>query len=487
MILLIYPKHSPFPHSISTPLSIFCLGSYIEEKGGEVEYFDERIQDWDTLFQLLHKKPLLVGISTMTSYQIRRAIAIASLIRRYYPNIPLVWGGVHPTMCSQQTIRSEVVDFVIKGEGEEALYELANELNNSRNADLSLIDGLVWKENGNIIENKNRQFLDINSLPFPYIGKAGQMVTLYLNTKTSRESIAMQTSRGCNFSCRFCYNYFFHHSTCRLKSKEKIEEEISRLKRSKVREIIFVDDNVGVSYQHIHNLCEITERYGIQWSATMRPDIIDEKLLRRLERGGCRYLFFGIESINPETLRYISKNINLKKINQTIKLVSNSSIVAVYSFMTGFPKDDYNDIRKQIDFIENLCRVDPKAEVAIQPYNPLPGTPLFQEALKNGFKPPYRLQDWWKATTGQVLGPWVTDKALLRNLYLISFLAFRSNRFLNHIIFLPIHKIAKMRWKRRFFRLYFERYLYILMVKMYMSLDAFIQRIAIFKKKVYRK
>lgn len=476
MILLIYPKHSPFPHSISTPLSIFSLGSYIEQRGGEVEYFDERLQGWDRLFQLLDKRPLLVGISTMTSYQIKRAIAIASSIRRNYPDIQLAWGGVHPTMCPHQTAESRLVDFVIKGEGEATLCELADALNNSSKVHLPLIDGLVWKEDGNIKENKDRHFLNIDELPFSYTNKAGKMIGAYLNTKTSRESIAMETSRGCNFSCSFCYNSFFNKSTCRPKSKEKLEGEFGRLKEMGVSEVIFVDDNLGASSQHIRNLCEITHRYNIKWSGAIRLDIIDEELLKILENGGCRYLFFGIESINPETLKYIAKDINLKRINQLIKWVSKSSIVAVYSFMNGFPNESADNLTEQLDFIGNLHKIDPKAEIAIQPYNPLAGTPLFKEAVKNGFKPPKILEGWWKMTTGETLGPWVEDKALLKNLYLISFLAFRSNRFLKHIIFFPLYKIAKLRWKKRFFRFCFERYLFILMVRICTLLDRFIKR-----------
>lgn len=485
MILLIYPKPSPFQLSISAPLSIFCLGSYIEQKGGHVEYFDERLQDWSVLFQILNKKPLLVGISTMTSYQIKRAVAIASSIRHYYPDIPLVWGGVHPTMCPYQTAESSLVDFVVKGEGEATLYELADELSKSKRRHLSLIDGLVWRENGAIRENKDRQFLDISGLPFPYTGSAGEMAHLYLNIRTSRESIAMETSRGCNFSCRFCYNYFFNKSTSRPKNKEQLEKEFSKLKKMGIDEVIFIDDNLGVSIQHLYSLCDITGRYNIKWSGAIRVDIIDEWLIKKLERGGCKYLFFGIESINPRTLRRISKNITLAMVNQTINLISKSSIVAVYSFMNGFPEEDDNSIIEQIDFIDNLRRTDTKAEIAIQPYNPLPGTPLFQEAIRYGFKPPRNFYDWWTIAIGETMGPWVEDKTLLKNLYLISFLAFRSNRFLKHIFFWPFYKIAQIRWKKRFFRFCFERYLYIIILKVYSLFDQFIKRPAIFKKESF--
>lgn len=473
MILLIYPKHSPYPHSVSAPLSIFCLGSYLEERGVEVEYFDERLEDWEHFFRVLKKNPVLVGVSAMTSYQIKRAIALASLVRRYNPRIPLVWGGVHPTMCPSQTMESELVDFVVKGEGEDTLFELIEHLGNSKTEDFSHIKGLVWKNEGRITENTERPFLDINSLPFVYSGKSGAMLKVYLDAPTSREAAALQTSRGCNFHCAFCYNNFFNKSVCRVKSKDKLDEEIQRLACLGVREIIFVDDNLAVNREHIYNLCEITQKCRIRWSGGLRIDIIDEEMISRLEKGGCQYIFFGIESVNETIAKYISKGLNLKKINPAIELMAKSSISVVYSFMNGFPGEDKDRLRQQLDFVDYVLRTSPRAEIALQPYNPLPGTPLFQEALRQGFKTPEKLSGWWRMTTGEVLGPWVKDKALLKNLYLISFLIFRGERFLKSPIFFPLYKIARLRWKFRFFKFCFERWSYLLLVGVCVILDDF--------------
>lgn len=471
MILLVYPKHSPYPHSVSAPLSIFCLGSYLEERGVEVEYFDERLENWEHLFRALKEKPSLVGISAMTSYQIRRAIDLALLARRSNPRIPLVWGGVHPTMCPGQTMESELVDFVVRGEGEATLFELVEHLGNPKTEDFSGIKGLVWKSEDRIVENPERPFLDVNSLPFAYSGKSAEMLAAYLNAPTSREAAALQTSRGCNFHCAFCYNNFFNKSVCRVKSREKLDEEIQRLACLGAKEIIFVDDNLAVNREHIHNLCEITGKYRIRWSGGLRIDIIDAELISRLEKGGCRYIFFGIESVNETVSKHISKGLSLKKINQAIELMAKSSISAVYSFMNGFPGEDKDYLRRQLDFVDYILRISPRAEIALQPYNPLPGTPLFQEAVNEGFKAPQELSGWWRMTTGEVLGPWVKDKALLKNLYLISFLAFRGERFLKSPIFFPLYRIARIRWKLRLFKFCFERRLYLLLVRVCVIID----------------
>ena len=123
-VVLAYAHSSPFPYHIQTPLSILTLGSYLEKHGIEIEYFDERIHPMKRFEELLKKNPLYVGLSTMTSYQIKNTLKLASFVRRINPNIPLVWGGTHPTMCAEQTLQSDLVDFLVKGEGEQTLLEL---------------------------------------------------------------------------------------------------------------------------------------------------------------------------------------------------------------------------------------------------------------------------------------------------------------------------------------------------------------------------
>ena len=212
MILLIYPRHSPFPHSVSTPLSIFYLGSYLERESFPVEYFDERVHSGKMLEGFLKKDVLLAGISSMTCYQITRGLAIASYIKKVRPGLPIVWGGIHPSMTPRQTIASPLVDFVVQGEGEATLLELAEALRDGTKSPDD-IAGLVWNNNGKTVVNAERPFLDFNDIPSPYYGKAKEMINLYIGRKDVREPVGIQTSRGCRFRCRFCYNRFFNKKT----------------------------------------------------------------------------------------------------------------------------------------------------------------------------------------------------------------------------------------------------------------------------------
>lgn len=464
-VILIYPKTNPFPHSISTPLSIFCLGSYLEQHGVDVEYFDERIHKKRDLFAPFNKtSPMLIGISSMTGYQIKRGLELCKLIRKYNPGVPVVWGGIHPSMQPEQTLSSEYVDFVIKGEGEATLLELCKNLADG-GKDFSAVNGLLWKKNGSPVVNKERKFLDVDKLPFPYSGKALKLlINEYLHLSASRPVVGYQITRGCQYRCKFCYNMFYNNSVARTMDIQKYSRELKKLKEIGVDKIYFYDNNLGPTKEPLLEFSDVIGRLNMRWCGNMRVNVIDEELLHAIEKAGCEYLFIGLEAITDEQLRRLGKDQTLVQIESCIKALAQwrldtKGINKTYSFMCGLPNEDQGYIYRLMDFVDWIRKIDPRAGITLQSYAPLPGTPLYEEALNYGFTPPKKLGDWWDFTTGEVVGPWVKNKNFLRNIFLISFLAFRYDKFLNRTYY-PFHFIARLRWKIRFFGLCYERILF---------------------------
>ena len=106
LVVLAYANASPFPYHAWTPLAILSLGSYLEQHGIEVEYFDERIHKTERFTELVRRRPILLGLSTMTCFQIKNTLRLAKLARKIDHGIPLVWGGTHPSMMAEQTLES---------------------------------------------------------------------------------------------------------------------------------------------------------------------------------------------------------------------------------------------------------------------------------------------------------------------------------------------------------------------------------------------
>jgi radical SAM superfamily enzyme YgiQ (UPF0313 family) len=452
-VLLIYPKTNPYPHTESTPLSIFSLGSYLERKGVVVDYFDERVQPLRLLKKLIEKKPVLAGISSMTGYQIKRGIVLSEYVKKKDKNIPVCWGGAHPSMLPKQTLQNDYIDYIIKAEGEETLYMLYDALVNKKNS-LNEIRGLCWKENGEIIENSDRPFSDVNKLPSPYESlKVKRLLKkYYVNKKNKgRFTCGYEVSRGCHNSCTYCYISSVYKNSMRIRKKELYKKDLLELKSLGVEGIFFYDNHISINDEFIKEFCEVLKDVGLEWPGGFRVNFIrDESTIKILEESNCKNLFFGIEAVEDEILKELKKGQNFKQIKNAVDLMSKSNIRATYSFLTGLPLESNVDMNKLFDFVDYIIKDNPKAEITIQPYTPFPGTILFRKAIERGFKAPEKLDDYWEFTTGDVIDPWVKNKEELLNIFLASFLRFRARYFLSRIVFFPLIKLAEIRWKKRF-------------------------------------
>lgn len=471
LVVLAYANASPFPYHAWTPLAILSLGAYLEQHGIEIEYFDERIHKKERFRELVSRGPLLVGLSTMTCFQIKNTLNLAKLARKLNPEVPLVWGGTHPSMCPEQTLESPLVDFVVKGEGEQTLLELVRGMQEGK-TDFGGIDGLGWKDSGKTVMNNDRNFLDINNLPFPYDGKGRGILQAYISMSSDTlENIGYESSRGCPHKCGFCYNVYFHKNVCRVKTLEKIRGELIKLKELGVNKMTFYDDTFMAGRKDvISNICDLLKELGFQWIANVRINLFTPELLKKFKDSGCVYLFFGIESPDDEILKYIRKGLNRKMIDEGMKVVSQGNIKTLYSLIIGLPNETDEQLKRTLDFADEIRRIHPGAEVPIQPYVPLPGTSLFEEAIKAGFKTPTHLEGWKNYTNDEIKHPWIKNKRLLNAIYINTFLAFRYERFLKSfwsgMIFGPLNKLSLWRWKHRNYKFFFELYLYLFYKRM---------------------
>jgi radical SAM superfamily enzyme YgiQ (UPF0313 family) len=465
MILLIFPNPSPFPYHAMTPLAIFTVGTYLEKHGIEVEYYDERVQSREELEAVLARKPELIGVSSLTSFQIIRGIALTRMVKKRLPETPVVWGGVHPSMCPEQTLSEPDIDYVVVREGEETTRELYRYLKTG-SPSLDSIAGLAWKDSGGKIHlNPDRPFVDVEYLPFPYQGKAGELLPRYLRPEASFPTVGYQMSRGCYFNCRFCYNVFYHKRKCRRKSPAAIRRELERLVALGVDNIFFYDDSMGGQKEFLEEMVPVLEGFSLKWSASPRINCIDEKIIRDFERIGCQWLFFGLESPLDHMLKYIGKGVTRAEADRGVEIMKRSSIISTYSLMIGFPRETYADALAVLDYADELHRIHPAAEIVIQPYAPLPGTDLFEEAKRKGFQPPARLRDWSYFTMDRIHTPWLKGRPLFKNVYLISFLAFRYEHMLGDLdkyrwAYAIAHYLAALRWRRRWFGFYLEGWFY---------------------------
>ncbi|MBI2385289.1 MAG: B12-binding domain-containing radical SAM protein [Elusimicrobia bacterium] len=463
LVLLCYGRNSPYDYDAHTPLSILALGTYLETKGVEVEYYDERLDALAVFDALLARGPLLVGFSVIGGYQIEASARLSRRVRAGAPGAAVVWGGITPTTLARETIQEDFVDFVVIGEGEETLWELILRLREGRPADGLL--GLAHKAGGRPRCNPARPSPDVETLPFVYQGKALEMLKRYLLLPAVREAVGYEGSRGCPFLCTFCYSPNFH-ANVRVKSPAKVAAELKTLRSLGVDRIDIYDDTLmGGRKPEIALLAAALRETSMRWMANLRINMLSRELLSSLEGSGCEWLYYGIESDRDDVLAVIKKGMSASQIEEGLKLMGASSIPAVYSIIYGLPIDGpAPESGEVLAFAERIHELDPDAEVQVQSYVPLPGSDLYGSALARGFTPPADLMGWSRHDHLTVEDSWLADPRLPRKLYLSSFMAYRYRRHLSRfplsLAAFPLHLLSRWRIRRRAFGFYIEGPLY---------------------------
>ena len=401
------------------PMGLLSIGSVLREKDYNVKILNGLLGKTDLaaeLNQINPKETLFVGISATTA-QLPSAIKAASIIRENCPDIPLVWGGVHPTLFPEETCADPLVDVVVIGEGEYTCLELAEAFSGSGN--LSHIKGIVYKDqDGNIIFTGKRAPHDLNNLPYPryeLLNLDDYLYRIIPNRENPRErkmgkGLELHTGMGCPYRCTFCINTtvyrdgkYYQKSLYRGKSAPRILDEIQMLiDRYEVEYIQFIDENFLVSKKRLFEFLDGIEKRGLKfnWFPSVRADYfndhyLSEDVIRRMATLGCVVTGAGAESGSQKMLDYLKKDITLEQVEQVAKITNDNKIISLFSFMMGVPGESVEDMLMTIDFIKKLKKIG-KYVVIQQPqlYRPFPGCELYDESIKSGFDAPRSIREW---------------------------------------------------------------------------------------------
>ncbi|MFC1485634.1 B12-binding domain-containing radical SAM protein [Candidatus Latescibacterota bacterium] len=465
-IVLFYPSNKlgmSVQPRIELPLSLLAIATPLDRAGYEVSIIDQRVDPlWkEHLTEEILKQPICVGISSMTGPQIKNGLEVSGLVREH-GDIPIVWGGIHPTLLPGQTLEHEDIDIVVQGEGEETFFELVQVL--ERGTPLDTVQGIWYKEDGQIKSTGSRPRVDLNEQP-PLSYHLVDMKK-YLISVFGVDHISFETSRGCPFRCGYCYNTTVYKSNWLGMSTDEVVRRVKRLvEEYGIKGILFSDDNFfGNKRRAIEIIKKIKdENPGILISkidahSSMLSKLTDEELTL-LKESGCRMLMMGIESGSPRILELMNKKMNIPDLISFNKRLINYGIMPHYFFMMGFPTETLDDISQTLSLKNRLSADNPGAVPRFNIFTPFPGTPLFDISVREGLKVPDRLEDWvsFNYRTVNENAPWLTEKRkkIIRMLHFITLLAERNNfinpykktRPLVSLLALMYYPIARFRMK----------------------------------------
>ncbi len=452
-VILVYPRTGvDLGATIAPPHGLLSLAAPLLHKGYKVRIIDQRVDPlWRAhLTDALQKRPVCVGISTMTGTQIAFALEAAKLVRETVGGkVPLVWGGAHPSSLPEQTVESEYVDIVCSGEGDITFVELVDAL--AGHKPLNGVSGIVFKDGGAVVTTPARPLLDVELLfptPWELIDVEKYIHRDFYLKNTYRSMDIGQTSRGCPFLCGFCSSASLRQRRWRAMSIEKsLEVILEPVKRFKLDSIWIRDDEFYISPERVHGICEGIINSGIKlrwYSSGTRVDVFNRSssgLLEIIKRSGADTLKLGAESGSDRILKLMNKGICRADTLKANLKARDHGIIPVYALIIGFPTETFEDIHQTIGLFVQLKRENPRAQFElIGAYTALPKTPLYDLAIEHGLKPPQRLEDWvdWLSDdydlTGQKL-PWFTarQREYIGNITYMSLLANASGNAVNSI------------------------------------------------------
>ena len=467
---------------IREPLNVLTLGSYLKENGYDVKIIDavpySEVND-DSYLKRIEKEldsAICVGISAMTA-QIRNALFIAKFIKDKNPNIPVIWGGVHPTLFAEQTSIHPAVDAVVYGEGEETLLDLVKIFEkakgNIKNVDFGGVNGIVYKGK----RNPPRELLDVNKLPFLdhdlldlsfYMPRG---VPPVFPPKKRFRKLAMLSSRGCPYRCTFCINVISGIKWRGMTSKRFLDEMEYLVDKYRLEFIKPLDENFFVNKKRVEEIVDGIKERGIDvmWASNIRAnnfgdDYVSASFAKKLRDVGFVFAPIGAESGSDRILQYLKKDITTGQIMNSAKICNESGIVPVYSWIIGLPNQSRKEMISNIEIMKKINKICPSARFYDNfIFRPYPGGELYEECKQLGLHEPESLEEWSKVdikigyTSSEGLS-WIKDR---------NFVEFLSGNSQN--IVYPLGKIwsfdrsllrmllaidAKVRWKLKFSGLY---------------------------------
>lgn len=362
------------------------LSAMVKKAGHQVFllHVTRPLEEEDFVRQLLATAPDFVGFSSASNtYPYVREMA--PWAKKHF-GVPVLYGGVHPTLVPEEALKTEGIDMICVGEGEQPLVELLDSWQAGRKR--NDIQSIWFKERGAIITNPVRNLTeDLDELPAP-----DRSIFDFPNLMSSKDREAyFIASRGCPYPCTYCANHALREnypnpkSYVRFKSVARIIAEIREVltQYSFIKYIFFEDDILPLRRAWFQ---EFAEKYradvGLPFHCNMHPRLVDEENVELLAWAGYRAVSIGIESgdafIREEVL---GRKVSQEQILAAAHLLEKHGIRIATFNMVGLPLENMRNI---LQTIKLNASVRPRHAYATI-FFPYPGTKLLQVCQENRF------------------------------------------------------------------------------------------------------
>lgn len=302
-------------------------------------------------------EPDLVGLSAM-AWQYETCAKIAHLIKELQPEVKIVIGGYHATLMAEEiasSVESQWIDFIVRGEGEEACRRLVNCLAGTGN--IADIPSLSYKKDGLFIHNPQGANLDLATLKRPIRDKR-RLTWGYHLMNSSLE--VLETSRGCTRTCNFCSMKNMYGRTFRTYPISRVIADIDDIYYNrKVRSVFIADDNMVLDPSRVVELCDaiIAQKYK-KLRLFVQADCITisrhEDMVGKMAEAGFCSVFLGIENGSKKNLSAAGKGDIVAASKKAVEICHTHGMMVIGGLIFGFPEDDVQSIQENYEFFKEI-------------------------------------------------------------------------------------------------------------------------------------
>lgn len=361
--------------SNNPPLGLMYLHSYLKSLHDVVivDMNAENLGIVDIKHILNQHNPDIIGITVVISKWLT-VRALAYEIKKINPYIPIVCGGINPSLYPLETLEYPEIDFVIVGFGQVPMMKLCNQLEDGKYS--NNIENCYTLNN--VPETGHFEFLNIDNFPIP----SRDVVNIqnynfpYFPENPTTSAI---TSMGCPYSCQFCACKNFKPLI--IRKPKNIARELKKIQNLGIKSVLFQDELFTMSITRINNICNaiLDNDINLNWSVRSRANLVNKPTIEFMKTAGCFNIHLGIESGTNRILDKMKKNLNINMIRHSVKTIKDVGLSVSASFMIGYPSETESEILKTIEFAESL-ELNNAQFFIVQPE---PNTELYSEIRQN--------------------------------------------------------------------------------------------------------
>lgn len=395
------------------PMHLLYLAAALRDRGYEVDVVDAnaaRMSKEEVAAQIRQGQPSLVGVSLYSDI-LGHVRDLVRGIRQEVPEAKIVLGGPHVNAVPRQTLEQYgEVDFALTGEAERSLVALLEAV--LADAPVDGIAGIVYRQDGKILEGPEPDFPELSQIPRPareLVDWAYQEKRYHSIMVRSKPVDTLFTSRGCPFHCGFCYNF---RQKYRFRSADDVVDELASIRERGIRDVEICDDTFtghrGRALEIFDKI--ITQRLDISFRIKSRVDVFNEDLAKKAKEAGVYLVAFGMESGSQRMLDAMNKKTTVAMNARACELTRKYRMLSHSSWIIGYPGETLESVEETVRFV----RKNRPSTVNLAVLRPYPATEAYDIAASSGAL----VGDWHPDAEELpwVRLPWAQDRKILDDL-----------------------------------------------------------------------